>query len=60
MKKAAIIAVMALGLSGCTVFKSRLIPQAYMPDPPSILMKEPKKLHTIRKEPEAPQVKEQK
>lgn len=60
MKKVAFVALMSFVLSGCTVFKSRLIPQAYMPDPPAILMKEPKKLHTIRKEPEAPQVKEQK
>lgn len=60
MKKAAVAIVLAFTLSGCTVFKSRLIPQAYMPDPPSILMKEPKKLHTIRKEPEAPKDEEQK
>ena len=61
MKKVALVALLSFTLSGCTVFKSRLIPQAYMPDPPAILMKEPKKLHTIRKkEPEAPKNEEQK
>ena len=60
MKKVAFITLVSLALSGCTVFKSRLIPQAYMPDPPAVLMEEPKKLHTIKKEPEAQKNKEQK
>jgi hypothetical protein len=60
MKKVALIALMSFALSGCTVFKSRLIPQAYMPDPPAVLMEEPKKLHTIKKGPEAQKNEEQK
>ena len=46
-----IVLALAFTLSACSIFggkKTRLIPQAYMPDPPSILMKEPKKLHTIK------------
>jgi len=35
-------------LTGCAG-KTRLVPQAYMPEPPAILMQEPKELHTIKK-----------
>lgn len=37
-------------LAGCGG-KTRLVPQAYMPEPPAILMQAPKELHTIKKEP---------
>ena len=37
-------------LAGCAG-KTRLVPQAYMPEPPAILMKAPKELHTIKQEP---------
>ena len=37
-------------LVGCAG-KTRLVPQAYMPEPPAILMKAPKELHTIKQEP---------
>jgi len=30
--------------------KTKLVPQAYMPDPPEILMRKPKDLNTIKKE----------
>lgn len=40
-------------LSGCAG-KTRLVPQAYMPEPPAILMQEPKELHTIKPKEEAP------
>ena len=36
-------------LTGCAG-KTRLVPQAYMPDPPEILMRAPKELNTIKKE----------
>lgn len=43
------IALIPLLLSGCLgLGKTRLVPQAYMPDPPAILMKAPKELHTIK------------
>lgn len=35
-------------LTGCAG-KTRLVPQAYMPEPPAILMQAPKELHTIKK-----------
>ncbi len=46
------IILMSLALAGCSIFggkKTRLVPQAYMPDPPEILMKAPKELNTIKK-----------
>lgn len=55
MKKLILVALASLALSGCTVFKTRLVPQAYMPDAPEILLRAPKELHTIKQEPkEAP------
>lgn len=50
--RVSIILLMALSLSACSVFggkKTRLVPQAYMPDPPGILMQAPKELKTIKK-----------
>jgi hypothetical protein len=38
---------LVIALSGCAG-KTRLTPQAYMPDPPEILMKAPKELSTIK------------
>lgn len=49
MKRMIIIIPLALALSGCALFKPRMVPQAYMPDPPSILMKAPRELATIKK-----------
>jgi PBP1b-binding outer membrane lipoprotein LpoB len=44
------IALVAVLLTGCAG-KTRLVPQAYMPEPPAILMQAPKELHTIKKDP---------
>lgn len=50
MKKLLIIPLV-LALGGCAMFtKTKLVPQAYMPDPPEILMRKPKDLNTIKKE----------
>lgn len=49
-----VIIGLALTLSGCSLFsgpKTRLVPQAYMPEAPEILMRKPKELNTIRQEP---------
>lgn len=49
-----VIITLALTLSGCSMFsgpKTRLVPQAYMPEAPEILMRKPKELNTIRTEP---------
>ena len=48
MRQALIILPLVL-LAGCAG-KTRLVPQAYMPEPPAILMQAPKELHTIKKE----------
>lgn len=51
MKTIAIL-LLAVSLSACSVFggkKTRLVPQAYMPEPPGILMQAPKELKTIKK-----------
>lgn len=48
MKKLIFILPLTIALSGCAVFKTRLVPQAYMPDPPEILMKAPRELSTIK------------
>jgi hypothetical protein len=37
-------------LAGCAG-KTRLVPQAYMPEPPAVLMEAPKELQTIKKTP---------
>ena len=37
----------ALVLSGCAA-KTKLVTQAYMPEPPEILMRAPKELNTIK------------
>lgn len=48
MNKTLWIIPLALALSGCAVFKTKLVPQAYMPEPPEILMRAPKELNTIK------------
>lgn len=48
MTKALWIIPLSLALSGCAVFKTKLVPQAYMPEPPEILMRAPKDLNTIK------------
>ena len=45
MKKLIIVSLLALGLSGCATAK--LVPQVYMPTPPSILMTPPEDLKPI-------------
>lgn len=47
MKKILLVA-MALSLSACAGKKTVLVPQPYMPDPPSVLMQEPKELSPIK------------
>ena len=48
MKKLLIIPLV-LALSGCAMFtKTKLVPQAYMPEPPEILMRKAKELNTIK------------
>ena len=55
MKQLAFLAVASMALSGCAIFKTKLVPQAYMPEAPEILLRAPKELHTIKQEPkEAP------
>jgi len=57
MKYAGIV-LMSLALAGCSVFggkKTRLVPQAYMPEPPAVLMQAPKELHTIKQHKEEAQ-----
>ena len=50
MKKILIIPLV-LALSGCAMFtKTKLVPQAYMPEAPEILMRKPKDLNTIKKD----------
>lgn len=48
MKKVLFVAPFLL-LAACGP-KIKLVPQAYMPAPPEILMKEPKQLNTIKQE----------
>jgi hypothetical protein len=43
------IVLVAILLSGCAG-KTRLVPKAYMPTPPKILMQPAKELNTIKKE----------
>ena len=50
MMKHLLVIVALVLLSGCGG-KTRLVPQAYMPEPPAILMQAPKELHTIKQEP---------
>lgn len=47
-----VILLLAVSLSACSIFggkKTRLVPQAYMPEPPGVLMEPPKELKTIKK-----------
>ncbi len=57
MKKLLIIAPLVL-LTACGP-KIKLVPQAYMPTPPEILMRDAKELNTIKKE-EQPKAEEAK
>lgn len=57
MKKLLIIAPLLL-LTACGP-KIKLVPQAYMPTPPEILMRDAKELNTIKKE-EQPKAEEAK
>jgi hypothetical protein len=47
MKFTGIILLAAL-VSGCCTTKTQLVPQAYMPAPPAILMQPPQDLNTIK------------
>jgi hypothetical protein len=47
MKNLIYIIPLTIALSGCAG-KTRLTPQAYMPEPPEILMRAPKELSTIK------------
>lgn len=49
-----VIVLAAVALTGCAG-KTRLVPQAYMPEPPALLMKEPMDLQTIKDEEETPE-----
>ena len=55
MTKVVWIISLSLALSGCAVFKTKLVPQAYMPEPPEILMRSPKDLNTIKQDPKPSQ-----
>jgi hypothetical protein len=53
MMRAVLVLMVALSLSACSVFggkKTRLVPQAYMPEPPAVLMRPPGDLKTIKNE----------
>jgi hypothetical protein len=52
MKKLLIIAPLLL-LTACGP-KIKLVPQAYMPTPPELLMRDAKELNTIKKEEQPP------
>lgn len=52
--KRALVVVSLVMLSACAG-KTRLVPQAYMPEPPEILMKAPKDLITIKHKPQGEQ-----
>jgi hypothetical protein len=50
VNKILIAAILATTLAGCAG-KTKLVTQAYMPDPPQVLMREPRDLNTIKQEP---------
>lgn len=51
MKRLLVIPLI-LSLTGCAMFtKTKLVPQAYMPEPPEILMRKPKDLNVVKQEP---------
>lgn len=61
VNKVLITALLVVSLSGCAG-KTKLVPQLYMPEPPEVLMRDPKDLNTIRqdeKKEEAPDEKVQ-
>ena len=47
MNKLLAISLISLTLAGCAG-KTKLVPQAYMPEPPEILMRDAKELNTIK------------
>jgi hypothetical protein len=49
MKFAGILLLATL-VSGCCTTKVKLVPQAYVPEPPAILMRAPQELQTIKVE----------
>lgn len=49
MNKVLIASLLALALAGCAG-KTKLVPQAYMPEPPEVLMRAPKDLNTIKQD----------
>lgn len=53
MKKLAIALVLSATLTACGG-KTHLVTQAYMPEPPGVLMQNPKELNTIKQEPQEP------
>lgn len=46
MNKLLVAALLLVSLSGCAG-KTKLVPQLYMPEPPEVLMRDPKDLNTI-------------
>jgi len=50
MKKLILIPLISVLVTGCAAFgpKTKLVPQAYMPEPPELLMRKPKDLKTIK------------
>lgn len=58
MKKLLIVAPLFL-LAACGP-KVKLVPTAYMPTPPDILMKDPKQLNTIKQEPKVEEARDDK
>ena len=50
VNKVLIASLLAVTLAGCAG-KTKLVTQAYMPEPPEVLMREPRDLNTIKQEP---------
>ena len=50
MNKIAFVLIASIALSGCSLFKTKLVTQAYMPEAPEILLRAPKELHTIKQD----------
>lgn len=48
MNRIAFVVIASIALSGCTLFKPKIVTQAYMPEAPEILLRAPKELHTIK------------
>lgn len=54
MMRFCLVLLAAISLSACAG-KTRLVPQAYMPEPPELLMQEPRDLRTIKDEGDEPE-----